>query len=281
MEEIMAQGEQSQEAQYMTQETPPTPNTGNGEAPAVNVPPNGGQPLTPDFDPNQWNLNYKGRPIAVRDRNHLVSLATKGYGFDQEIERLKQKESQLAEMEGKYQQYGKLEQAFQQNPALAQRIFQMAQNPQEFAGDGEPEHVVELRQKLSDLENWKQTWEQRQADQDLDKQIKVLREKYPNHDWDYDDGAGALSKKILAHAYNNGNPFPSLEVAYKDFFWDNRDTSVKAQTLKSEQERIQREKAQGKVTVPGGTPPPQPKPTYSPEKSYNDLAALAAQRLTN
>jgi hypothetical protein len=277
MESMIEENTGSQEG--TTESASATPANGT-DAPSAESAPS--QPQEPQFNATEWNLNYKGRPISIRDRNHLQSLATKGYGYDQEVDRIKQREATIAEQEAKYQKYMQLEQSLSSNPQLARKIFELTQNPQALQEEGsdEPEYVMQLKNQVEELSQWKQQFEHKQSDAELDKELEQLKSAFPQHDWEHDDGNGNLAKKILTHAYNEGKVYPSLQAAYRDYFWDNREATVKADTLRAEQERAQKNRLAGKVGAGNAPAPVISKPSYSPDKSYNDLAQMAESRIS-
>ena len=233
-------------------------------------------PEAPEFMPDQWKLNYKGQPVMPKDREHLVNLAQKGYGYEQRMEQLNASQKEMEEMKAKYGQYEELDKHFKENPEFQQQVMALRQQqgtPQATAPPVNPQ----MQSDMDEMKQWKQTLVQQQEDQKVTDQINGLKEKYPNHQWDMDDGNGPLWQKIIRHALDKN--IDDLHIAYRDFFFDDAQRTAGTQALKKNAEHKQSMTRQG--IVEQGAPAPAAKPAginYS-KSSYNDLTGQALKEL--
>jgi hypothetical protein len=230
------------------------------------------------FNPIEWQLNFKGQQITPKDRQHLINLAQQGYGYSQAMEKLNREKQEIAQYKTQYDKYAKLDERFKNDPVFAQKIFGLL-NGQEQAQQEQSNQAValppEFSEKLSKLEQFQEQFASYQADQKLQSEIEKLKSMHQDN-WDFDDGEGTLLNKVLKHTLD-GN-FPSLESAYRDFMWDKHTANAKADALKAEAEKRQRDTLAGKVSAPGAKPAPAaPKAINFRQTGYNDLAAMAAK----
>ena len=240
----------------------------------------GGGTPTEDFDPSGFAYKYKGRDFTPRDRNHLMELVSQGHGFNSEIDNIKQQKAELEEMKQKYGRYDTLHSAFESNPAFAQRIWDLQRQYQsgEISGEEANSEVLELRQELQGLKDELKQIHDKNADQDIQKEIGSLREKYKDHDWDTEqDGTPPLYKRIIKHALDN--KIPSLEMAYRDYMWDSRQTTAKADALKQQEAERLKNLKDGKVVAGGAKPVPKGKVGYEKGDEYGDLVSKGVQML--
>jgi len=234
-----------------------------------------GQPQD-DFNPDSFALNYKGQTIIPKDRQHLINLAQQGHGYSQRMEELNKREKELETLGQSYSRYEGLDKAFQENPALAQEIQNVVQRYQQglVGQDGEEldPQLVEIRQKTEELERFKQETQARMADQQLQSEVKSLREANPDFPWDVDDGSGTLEQKVLKHAFDTQSP--SLTMAFRDMMWDNHTLNQRAKGAKQVQANRQKQLSSG-VVQRTSTPPPPQNNSFNPNDSYADLAGKA------
>lgn len=265
---------------YEDQQNTPVEDTGNNTEGQPSQPQ---QPQEPEFDVQQWGLKYKGQDVYPTDRNHLVNLAQKGWGYERAMEQINQERRQMQEMQTQLQTYKQLDEAMKQNPDFANYLWQQAnaytqnQTGQETLDDEQPldPRVNELQQKLSEVEQWRRQIQEKEADQQLESEINKLRQKYADQPWDVDDGNGTLMQRLLQHAYENN--LSSLETAYRDYMFDHVAVNSKAKTLKQEKERRQSDHRNGVVNTTSGIPAPSNANGngYSRGDDYDDLVNKA------
>jgi len=235
------------------------------------------QPSADDFDSAAWTLKFRGRDVVPRDRQHLVNLAQQGYLYSQRAQELKTREEQLNQQSTKYEQYQKLAEAFQANPDLQKKIMglynESMTGQQQQPGQPDPTQAFQpYVQKIDQLEQRLRSYDDRQADKELQSEIKGLKDKYPDSQWDIPNEAGRTFEwEVLNHAHQNN--FKTLEQAYRDMMWDTVQTRTKANTLKAQAEQQQKLHKQGVVTSKGSqAQAARPMPNVR-EMNYDQIAA--------
>jgi hypothetical protein len=206
-------------------------------------------PVTDDFNPDTWQLKYRDQTIKPKDRNHLISLAQQGFSYSQRMAELKAREQEIETNRQRYEQYEKLEAAFEKNPKFRDQIFewyqqsftpaqQQQQQQQVQQQAGTAQIPPELIEEITALKQWREEQQQQaqqqqaqQADQQVMGEIEKLKEKYPRDDWDSLSSNGVtLIQEIVKHALDNGGI--KLETAYRDLMWDTHVRTTEAETLK-------------------------------------------------
>lgn len=233
----------------------------------------------PQFNPQEWALNYKGQQVMPKDRDHLVNLAQKGWSYEQAMEQINREKQEFARQQGEISRYIELDKAMKADPQFANSLYNFIREYNEGGGQqGEklqqnqqdnPE-FVQLRQELEDLKSWKQQNLLERAQEQIDSELANLAQRYPNYDWQSDTGSGTLAYRLLKHAHDNN--FVDLHTAFKDLMFDEVSKQTKFDTLKQQKEVQQRQAKQGVVQTgsPASVAPKKPA-AYSSGDSYNDL----------
>lgn len=205
-----------------------------------------------NFDPKTWSMTYKGQTVMPKDRQHLINLAQQGWGYSQSMADLKRQRAEIEASKGKYSKYDALDQALTSNPQLAESIWGIVQKHNGTGSDNQPGQGLppEVMTKLQEFDQFKQTYQQQQADQTLQSELKELRGKYTDEPWDVNTGEGTLEQRVIQHALDKN--ILDLHVAYKDLMWDNMQSKVKATTLNKAKEAKLKAAKQG--IVDGGSP---------------------------
>jgi len=202
-----------------------------------------------DFNPDTWQLKYRDQVIKPKDKNHLINLAQQGFSYSQRMAELKAKEQEIETNRQRFEQYEKLEQAFEKNPQFRDQIFkwyqesftpaqQQQQQQQVQQQAGNTNVPPELLQEIAALKEWKESWESQQAtqkaaqaDQEVMSEVDKLKGKYPRDDWETLSSNGmTLIQEIIKHALDNNGI--KLETAYRDLMWDSHVKTTEAETLK-------------------------------------------------
>lgn len=269
------------------------PQIGNG--PQQEATPTDGQPVPaegqqpqPQWNGEEWSLKYKGRPYVPKSRDELVSLAQKGFSYAQQMEQINRERQEyqrhLQDMQSRYSHYDEFDKALRSNPALAERIMQVAQEwqnqPGGSAGSGDVNQRLygELMNKIQTLESQNSERINSEYDRKLEETLANIKKQYPDHDWEYDDGvSGNLEKQLLQFAYDNG--ITNLDYAYRAMMWDQRGTSAKADALKQQAAAKQQATRAGVIqkTSTAGLKPT--RPGYKYGDSYSDLAKRMAEEI--
>lgn len=235
------------------------------------------------WDGTPWTYQYKGQQIIPRDKNHVIALMQKGHGFNSEYDQLKQERQQFEDTKSTYDKYAQLDEMFQQNPELQQKINNVVYEHQnggatKSEGTELDPTVMEQRQLLEKTQGLYDQLTSAQADQALEGEIAQLKQQYPN-DWTTDQGEGTLERRILEHAHK-GN-FPSLAAAYKDYMWDSVQANAKAEALRNNKMTRQNNHKAGKTGLGVQASPPSPASVNTKNMSYNQIAdAINSGQLT-
>jgi len=228
------------------------------------------QQTDPNWDPKAYAMTYRGQTVYPKDRQHLINLAQQGWSYSTEMQRLNQEKQQMQEQQQRLAQYQQFDQYLKQNPHVAQAMLQAAQqNVQQPGGQQQPSVPPQIMQKMQTLEQTVQQQQEWYQDQQLDSEIKQLRSKYPNVDWDTDKGGGNLEKNLLQFALDNN--LSNLDHAYRVMMFDRTQTDTKANALKQQMQQRQQQHQQGIVQGGGQAPAQSPQSGYKPGMSYKDL----------
>lgn len=249
-----------------------------------NVNPKGQQPVQPTWNGQEYALNFRGKQIVPRDKEHLLRLAQQGYSYETRAQELARREQEIQSRSERYSQLEQLQQAFETNPILQQQLIEMYRNS--LAGQQQPvdsnggQHADNgiyhtLLDKYQTLEQKLGSYEQQQADAALDSEIKSLQGKYQRQDWDMSDENGqSLTQAVIKRAYDLGGV--PLETAYRDLMWDSQQQNVQAEALKKQQQTRQAQTRAGVVsTGTGAQRPAQQQNIDLRSMNYNDIARLA------
>jgi hypothetical protein len=243
-----------------------------GSDPNEQVQPQAPQPVQQQqWNPDEYSLNYRGQVIKPRDRQHLINLAQQGLSYSQSMEVLKR---QQQDMQGRYGQYEQMEQLFKSRPDLgpkfAQLLMEQQQQPQQPQQQYQQQQYQglppEIMQKIEELDKFRGSVIEKQADSQLDNEIDTLKRKFNDQQWDMPDpdGKGTLLYRTMKHAFDNN--FQSLESAFKDLMFDHYVTETKANALKSAKENRQQQTRAGIVT---GGPQTNPQAPAAQPLQYN------------
>lgn len=244
----------------------------------------------PAWDGSQWQLKYRGSPYTPKTREELVSLAQKGFSYNQEMERInrerREHQEQLQQMQSRYKHYDDFDALLKSNPALAERMVQLTQEFQQgggatngSAGNGANYQMYnQLVERLGKLESTYTESLNAEADRKLEESISKLKAGHPEHDWESDEGNGNLEQQLIRFAIDNG--LTNIEHAYRVMMWDQRSVQDKAAALKGAAAAKQAAAKAGVVSGGKGGGPV-PKAGYKYGDSYNDLTKkMLAEMIT-
>ena len=247
----------------------------------------------PQGDPKWWKpdlfkLKYRGTQVSPRNYNHAVSLMQQGWSYSQAMEALNRERSELQTQGKLYEQYGALDKAFKTNPAFAAKIWQMyqeAQGQQQPAGQPQAQpqandpRMQQLFSVVLGLQEKLKGYDDREADTEVQSEMKDLRESIPDAQWDATTESGhTLMWDVLNHACQQG--FPNLKAAARDYLWDSQAATAKMAGAKQAAE-ARMKAAKAGVVGTGGNKPAQGagKTVNVKDVSYDDLTRMALDSL--
>lgn len=253
-------------------------------------------PPQDSFDPNTWALNYKGQTVYPTDRNHLINLAQQGWSYSQNMEKVNERQREIDKLEAQFGQYQELDNAMRQNPELAQRLNQVytdytngnnqiqqtAQNTDPYNEDPRfgqlQQQNQQLMKEMHDIKQWREQQINNDADQKLTASIEELKKRYPDQPWDTDNGHGTLHQRLIKHALDND--IHDVKLAYKDLMWDSLQTNARANALKQQKEKQQKDFQNGIVnTGYASSSQNNNELNYNPNDDYGDISDKAIRML--
>jgi len=249
------------------------------------------QPSSPSwFKADQIKLKYRGQEVSPRDYNHAVQLMQQGYSYSQAMAQVNQMRQQLESQKGKFSQYEKLEQAFQQNPAFAARIWSMYQEAMGGRGQQPGQQQVQpntpqdpqyyqLMQMVQQMQGRLSQWDEAKADESVEREIQDLRSKFTTVQWDATTETGhTLLYDVLNHAHQHR--FPNLLAAARDYLWESQVANAKMAGAQQTAQQRQRNAKAGIVGSGAAAPAGASKGGVNlRESSYEDLTDMALRDL--
>lgn len=246
------------------------------------------------WKPDLFQLKYRGTTVSPRDYKHAVSLMQKGWSYESamaEVKREKEQfEKEVETNKRRWEQYERLEDAFRQNPAFAQRIQQLHAESmaaaQQGAGQQQPQYqqqgypqdprVSQLLQQMQGLSQWREQAEAQQADTEIAHEIEAVRAQFPMVQWDVASESGnSLLYDVIVHARDGR--FPSIMAAARDYLFDTIQANAKMQGAEQVAQARQRQVRQGVVGTGAPKPAAAPSPVDIRNMDYDQITSLAKQ----
>lgn len=218
--------------------------SGGPSAPEMSAPPPEQSPAqtqaaqngttSPTQAQNEIEFTWNGKQIkAPLDR--AKQWAQQGYDYAQKMAEFNRRQEEIAQKEAwaktAEDRYKPIDEYVQQNPQFWDFVTQQWQQQQlQAQGQGglDPSNPVvqKLLSEINDVKQFKQTLEQErqtqqrvQEDQQLDGEIKSIREQYKDLDFDAPQADGtSLEQRVLKHAIDNG--IKSFKTAFRDLLHD-------------------------------------------------------------
>lgn len=233
-----------------------------------------------------FEFQHNGKAIKA-NRDQMVKYASMGYDYPQKMQEFnKQKmafEAQQREYEEKYSPYREINEWAEKSPQEWQRLQQLYS--QFKNGQVTPQldptvapYIQKYEQELGEVKNFIQTQREKEQaeyrqkqDQQLDLEMKSIRENYKDLDFDTPNEEGkSLDYLVLEYAKNNG--IKSYKTAFNDFYLPNLLNREKTLAKQEVSKGIQKNSKLGVL----GTKSPTQGRTYSEpqnikNKSYEDI----------
>lgn len=236
------------------------------------------------FKPEQFQLKYRGQTVGPKDYNHAVQLMQQGWSYSQAMSQVNQMKKEIEGQKGRFSSYEQLEQAFQQNPQFAQKIWALYRESQgQQAPQYSPQDAVahpqyqQLYETVNQMQERLKQFDEVRADQDVEREIQDLRSKFASVNWDQMTETGhSMLYDVLSHAHSN--KFPNLMAAARDYLWDSQVANAKM--AGAEQSAQQRQKNARAGVVSNGAPAPSAsRGSEVRGSSYDDLTKMALKDL--
>lgn len=256
----------------------------NLEAPAEQAAPTPAQ----QAEAMKYSFNHGGKTVEAT-QDQLIKWAQMGYDYPQKMEALNKQRQEFEALKP----YQEIDAYAKANPQWWAQVNQAWQNKEQMGqqqgqvnpNDPVMQHVNQLSGKLNEamsfIEQQKQERQQAQIakeDQELDNEVKSIREKYSDLDWANIDQTGYnLERRVLHYAAENG--IKKFADAFKAY---NHDTLVQRAEERGKEKIGQDIQKKTKLGLLGKTPTP----TMGlkdvgnvKNKSYNQIEAEILQEL--
>lgn len=247
---------------------------------AADVVPQTAAPSATPAKPQEFEYEFSGRKIK-EPIDMILKRASMGYDYAQKMEMFKREQSQYkTQLEEKYKPYDKyktIDEYVKKDPQWWQHV---EQSYQDRLASADPtvqrvksildEELKPVRDMLSQKEQAEQQAKISDEDNRLSQDIKSIREKYSNLDFDTRDVDGkSLELKILEHGAKNN--YPSFTAAFRDFYHDQLEKMWESRGRESIGKEAQKRQKLGLSGTPQ-TPKQKPSDGYDVKgKSMNDL----------
>jgi hypothetical protein len=222
----------------------------------------------PEFNAQDFILNYKGQPITPKDRQQLLNWGQQGYDYSQKMAQFKQDRETWERDKQNLEQYRVLDERFQKEPDLAKGIRDFVQKYEAGQIEGIDPDKAKIFQELESIKNERVVEKQEKQDRLLQEEIDKVKGEYSHYDWKTDNGEGTLEKQIIKHALDN--KIDNIRAAFRDFVFDKEKLNAQANALRTAKEQRQEQLRQGKVQS-GRTTPPAPAGGTDTSKSYHEI----------
>lgn len=275
--------------------TPERPMTEGEETPT----PEAETPPEPIWNGQEWEFEWNGKKVAPDSRDKAKIWMSQGYNYSQRMGELNKTHAQkmaeleakaksIAELEGRYSPYAKVDEYAQKNREWWEYVQKQWEEKQSQAPQLDPnlrQVIQPLEEKLGKFEQYFSQIEQQQQekviqeqDHALESEIEAIRKDHPNIDLTSVDPASGetLELRILKHAQSSQLP------SFKAAFWDYLGPKLIQEARAAGREQVAKDaQSLAKKGILGKTPAPikAVKPTSVKGKSYDALLQEAKQEL--
>ncbi len=220
-----------------TEQTQNTTDVDSLYAEAMGEPVEKNIPMEQAPPPETFSIKVEGKEIPAT-RDQLIKWAEMGYGAPNRIgslsKELQQHQKQIEALKQYESTYKPVDEFAKQNPEwwkhvmtnweqrsqfINQNLSQDPNNPLLQKLSSLEQEVQESRKFRENLLNQQKEYSTKMEDEALDNEIKSIREKYSDLDFDgLDQNGSSLEHRVLAHAKQHG--IPSFSTAFKDYYHD-------------------------------------------------------------
>jgi len=200
--------------------------------------------VTPDPAPseNWWeghldkDVEYKAGDKMIREPlGDALKRSQQGYHYAQKMQevntRLTEATQKLQEGQGLAERYGHIDEFSKQNPGYNEFLNEQWENRNQWNVDnqtldsnpqvaGLQRQVADLTKQLGDVNQFVNQTKQTQEDQELDMQVKSIREKYTDIDFAATNPENGKSREMEVLEYMKQNGIRSAQTAFRDLYHD-------------------------------------------------------------
>lgn len=270
--------------------------TGSAEGGAISAPSAALDATAPQSDPELIEYVTDGGKTVKETLEMLKKRASMGYHYAQRMEALKAREAEIngsAEKFKSLQRWQEYNDFAEKNPAWAKHVEQSWEQREallQSQGAEDPnsplhaelnsvkQQLGEVSQFLGSLKAEREQQQRASEDTALNSEIKSIRERYPDTDFDLADETGkSLEYRILEHAASNG--IKSFKTAFHDFYHDHL---IKMREDKAKESVLREQQKNKKAGIIGVTDAPTKglnRVQNTRAKSYDQLAQEAMAEL--
>lgn len=270
--------------------------TGSADGGAISAPSASLDAPAPQSDPELIEYVTDGGKTVKETLEMLKKRASMGYHYAQRMEALKAREAEIngsAEKFKSLQRWQEYNDFAEKNPAWAKHVEQSWEQREallQSQGAEDPnsplhaelnsvkQQLGEVSQFLGSLKAEREQQQRASEDSALNSEIKSIRERYPDTDFDLADETGkSLEYRILEHAAQNG--IKSFKTAFHDFYHDHL---IKMREDKAKESVLREQQKNKKAGIIGVTDAPTKglnRVQNTRAKSYDQLAQEAMAEL--
>jgi hypothetical protein len=263
---------------------PERPMSGPEETPPTDVAPQTPPPVETPPVIQEYEFDWNGRKIKAPIEK-LTKWASQGYDYSQKMESFKAKQAEIEEKAKLYQKYQQVDEYVKKDPnwwahveeSWTNRLASEDPVVQRVKGMLE-EQLTPFKEMLAQKEESEKAQKISQEDTALQTEMKSIREKYKDLDFDTPDAEGkSLEHKVLEHGARNN--FPSFKAAFLDFYHDQLEKMWEARGREAVSKDAEKRQ---KLGLSASTPTPKKALADGFDvkgKSYNDLQQEIFERL--
>lgn len=237
------------------------------------------QATAPAPTPNpvdEYEFIHNGKQIKS-NRENVLKWASQGYDYSQKMAEFSRRQNETnqrySQAEELSKTYGPVDEWVRANPDKWDAL-QEAIEGNKSSGDVNPEimrEIQSLKEFKAQLETQQNQKKIAEEDASLDAEIKSIREKYADLDWNSvnENGHPSLEARVIEHATKNG--INSFKAAFNDLLHDDL---MKAAESRGRESLTKERKVKETNGLLGTTPAPTKgltKPNNIKSKSYDDL----------
>lgn len=190
------------------------------------VPPVAAAPTVPDFE-----FNHNGKQVKVKwDDPRVKQWLPQGYDYSLKMSDLKKQQEEITLQQEKYKPYKEINEWAEKNPDTWQTLvndWRTKTAQAEASGQVAPQVPKEILEKiqeqdkfLAELKQERQQAAIQKEDSALEAEIKSIREKYTNLDFDAPSHDGqSLEYRVMEHGVKNS--IKSFKTAFNDYYHEN------------------------------------------------------------
>lgn len=222
-----------------------------------------------NFNPQEWAYTFRSETVQPKTREEMIELMQMGHSYRYNKPKWDQQKQELDERAKQYEPYQRLKESLDANPDFRDKLMQMYQeyNGQQVQNPADP-RLDEISQKI-------ETWEQRQADMELQKELDQVAASHPEIQWNKDLGEGSPRQQLVRFMAQKGINDP--ELAYRAMYFPKATQTAAHQAAAKTTQNIKQQHRAGVVSAESAAKPE--RAVDHSKLSWDDLSQMAINDL--